>query len=542
MASLLHDKVPKTFLDWYEEERKRRNKELPNGQTYRKTSALSLKVLAPWYLKIDPFWEKPGQYDDQEYNFKDNKYTRELFYTFEKKLKEQGSWDFYVNRMLEWQKMLIDMEIKGVTLDLQEINTVNRDYEYKREIFRQKLDTQWSEAHKVYYELQCAQLKNKYAEMAQKQVEKSKNPLKVSARYNKLYLDACDRIEKKINYASPDQMTWLLKDYLGLNITDPEGEETTGKSVLNQLAQDRADIKNLLEYKEADKVLTMYLPTYMELQHEGVIRPNFNITGTRTGRTSSSGPNMQQVPAKLYRLFKPRNGYRFVQYDLSGIEAALIALYSGDERLYEILKNSESIHDNNAKALFDLDCDVSEVASRYPKERKAAKTIGFACFYGAGSNRIRTAFQSAGFILTEREAKEKLKKLKGYYPKVFQFHKEITEVFETGEVVHNLFGRPIRIQVNESAYMQGFNTLIQSSASDLNLRACEKASKEWKLRGLDASPLLVIHDCIMAEVHAKVSTEAAQILVDAMTQFKLESKLGPIKLRVDGGISEHWEK
>ncbi len=57
----------------------------------------------------------------------------------------------------------------------------------------------------------------------------------------------------------------------------------------------------------------------------------------------------QRQMANFYRLFKPREGYKFVQYDLSGIEAALIALYSGDKRLFEILEKGESIHDHNAK-------------------------------------------------------------------------------------------------------------------------------------------------------------------------------------------------
>jgi DNA polymerase I-like protein with 3'-5' exonuclease and polymerase domains len=542
MAHLLHDKVPKSFLDWYEEERKRRNKELPKGQTYRETSGLSLKVLAPWYLKVDPFWETPGDYNNIEYNRKDCVYTYQLFQLFAKKLKDEGSWDFYINRMLEWSKMVMDMEIRGIRIDLDELDLVQKEYEQKREIYKQKLDMQWARAHESYRSLQMVQLENKYGEMAQAQVLKAKDPLKVSTRYNKLFLEACEKVEQKINYASPTQMSWLLKEHLELDITDPEGEETTGKSVLNRLAQERDDIKNLLEYKEADKVLTMYVPTYKELQIDSIIHPSFNLTGTRTGRTSSSGPNLQQVPSKLYRLFKPRDGYKFIQYDLSGIEAALIALYSGDVRLYEILRNGESLHDHNAKALFGLECDVSEVSKLFPKQRKTVKNIGFACFYGAGWRRISTVFAAGGFPISDSEAKQKLKQLKAYYPAAFEYHEEITSIFEAGEVVHNLFGRPLKIQSYENPYMQGYNTLIQSSASDLNLRACEKATKEFEKRGLDAHPLLVVHDMTMVEARAEVSMECEQILIDAMTNFKLESINGAIQLRVEGGIFDVWSK
>jgi DNA polymerase I-like protein with 3'-5' exonuclease and polymerase domains len=151
-------------------------------------------------------------------------------------------------------------------------------------------------------------------------------------------------------------------------------------------------------------------------------------------------------------------------------------------------------------------------------------------------------FAQGGFPISEKQAKEKLKKLKAYYPQVFDFHREMTEVGESGQVIHNLFGRPIKLQPHENAHMQFFNTLIQSSASDLNLRACQKAEVAWRSAGLSAAPLLVIHDCIIAESPAREAQAADKILVECMTGFNLESINGPIKLKVEGKISERWTK
>jgi DNA polymerase-1 len=280
------------------------------------------------------------------------------------------------------------------------------------------------------------------------------------------------------------------------------------------------------------------------LQVEGIIHPSFNLTGTRTGRTSSSGPNLQQVPPKLYRLFRPRFGHAFIQFDLAGIEAALIALYSGDKTIYDILANGDSIHDHNVHTLLPLFglpatyCEVSEVAEKLPAQRKTIKNIGFAIFYGAGWRRISQVFAAGGFPITDAQAKHGLSLLKKKYTQVFEFHKEITEVFEAGETVRNMFGRPITLQAHDNPYMQGFNTLIQSSASDLNLRGCEKAWKE----NSSATPLLVIHDFIMLEAPSDKADEAAKILTRCMTDFKLDSVNGPIQLKVEGGVSEIWEK
>lgn len=542
LAHLVKDKVPQEFILRYEAMRKEENKKLPQGVSHREANGLSLKVLAPWYLKVPPFWETPGNHDNEEYNRKDCEYTYQLYQILSERVKQEGNWDFYL-RMLEWSKMIMEMEIKGISLSMTELDKLEHEYTAKRADLKAKLDFLWRDAHARYRENQQLELLQTYEAMARKQIDKGRDAVKTQNKYLALYNKALSKIDLQLNYASPAQMSWLLKEHLGLDIADPEGEESTGKAVLNRLAAEgRKDIQTFLDWREADKVLTMYIPTYKELHVDSIIHPSFNLTGTRTGRTSSSNPNLQQVPPKLYRLFKPRDGYKFIQYDLSGIEAALIALYSGDRRLYEILDNGESIHDHNAKALFGLECDVNQVSSLYPKERKTVKNIGFACFYGAGWRRISQVFAAGGFPISDAQAKENLKKLKSYYPEAFEFHREITEIFETGETVTNLLGRPINLQPHENPYMQGFNTLIQSSASDLNLLACERFYQEMKANKLDAYPLLVIHDCIMVESRDYDAELCSEHLQYHMTNFKLESINGPIKLKVEGGVSDAWEK
>lgn len=540
IGSLLKKRVPKEFVEHYEVMRKERNKQLPSDSPiFREGKPLSLKVMAPWYLKVPPFWEKPGNYNDEEYNELDLRYTKGLWKLLAPRLKEEGGWDFYERRMLQWATMIREMEIRGIPMSMEELEQVERDYTIKRDKLRIELDRQWMGAHQQYRFNQENTLLDKYQQMAAAQVLKGKDPEKTRVRYFEMYKKALPKIEMKINYESPAQMKWLLKDHFKLNITSTEGEESTDREVLNRLASEgREDIKLFTEYKDVEKILTMYVEPYKTLQVDGVMHPSFNITGTRTGRTSCSKPNLQQVPSELYRLFKPRPGHKFIIYDLSGIEAALIALYSGDQTLYEILDKGLSIHDYNAKALFELSCPVEDVKRLYPAERACVKNIGFACFYGAGWRRIKAVFQTAGFIITDEEAKHRLGLLKKTYPQVFDFHREITESFEQGDTWWNLFGRPITMQAHENCYMQGFNTLIQSSASDLNLEACRRA---W-VKNPKAHPLLVIHDCIIQEAFAEHAEEASKILTDCMTEFTLKSDNGIIKLQVEGGVSDAWEK
>lgn len=545
MAHICLDKVPRDYLEYYERLRQIENKKLPQGVTHRKAGGLSLKTLAPYFLGVDPFWEDPANHDNDEYVLKDCKYTYNLYQMFRRRLIGQGSWDFYRTQFNK-VKMLFEMEMRGIELNFNALSEVEQEYMEKRTGLANQLKEMWKTPIDRYFSEQSQQLEIEYLHKCQAAIDRLKNKDKAEgtkARYRKLYHNALAKVEP-FNMASSAQMAWLLRDQLGYNITcDETGDETTKKSVLNRLAKEgKEDVKTYLNWREAEKVLTMYLPTYRELQTDGVIHATFNPTGTRTGRLSSSGPNLQQVPSKLYKLFKPRDGYVFLQHDLAGIEAALIALYSGDKSLFKILQEGGSIHNYNAITFFNLDCRPEEVPEKFPKERRTAKTIGFALFYGAGFRRIKEAFLTNGYLITDAEAKEKLKAFRKFYSGATDFHKGITEIFEQGGVVNNLFGRPIRIQEWENPFMNGFNTLIQSSASDLNIRACEKATEQWREAGIDAHPLMLIHDCIVAEAPREQAEAADKILVECMTGFNLNAEHGPIKLEVDGGIYDEWTK
>lgn len=535
-----HYKVTDSFLKAYEDQRVEENAKLPHGVTHRKARGLSLKVLAPFFLNVKPFWETPDNHDNDEYVLKDCEYTYRLWEKF-KELSNDQEQKFY-KKLIEWNLMLMQMSLKGIRLDNLELDMMAGGYLDKEKSAEKAVREMWGEHIKAFEKLQQQEIIDRYEEMTAKALEKAKDKGKCIARYNKLKASAISKLEP-FNFASSQQMLWLLKDRLKYDVTTLSGEESTRKSVLNRLAEaGHEDVKTYLEWREANKVRTMYLPRYDEMQLGGFIHADFKITGTRTGRLSSAKPNLQQVPSKLYPLFKPRRGYKFIHYDLGGIEAALIALYSEDPKLYEIVSSGGSVHNYNAKAFFNLDCDPSEVAEKYPAERRAAKTVGFALIYGAGWKRIKEAFATANFHISDSEAKEKYKNYQSYYSAAFEFQRGITEVFEEGEIVYNLFGRPLHKSSMTNCYMQGFNTLIQSSASDLNVAACYKAALECQQRHLDAYPLLLVHDMILFEAKEEMAEKCNEVLTRNMLGFNLKNDLGKLPLTVDGGIFNEWTK
>jgi DNA polymerase I-like protein with 3'-5' exonuclease and polymerase domains len=203
-----------------------------------------------------------------------------------------------------------------------------------------------------------------------------------------------------------------------------------------------------------------------------------------------------------------------------------------------MLLDGTNFHDANAKVFFNLDAPSKEIKERYPTERKIAKELGLLLLYGGGKKRIRESAQKYGITLTEMEAQGMYETFRNTYQAVYSYKKQLDGKLEVGEVVTNLLGRKYTIPNPEDVYMKGFNTMIQSSASDLLL--------EWGARFLDlaplAEPLLYVHDELIIHVPNEQATEYEQKLLSILDQFNLETVFGRIKLKAEGGIFNSWQK
>lgn len=521
LAAFVHtEKVTDTYIEQYQVE-------APQG--IRKAGKHSLKVLAPYYLGVEPYWETLG-HDSDEYAFKDAKYTFELHRHLESVLtKDERA--FYCEKLLPWAKMCLEAELAGLRLDIAGLQQYKEELATRERQLRKELDRRWQEAHTAYRDIQTAAVNRKYD--AQKPT-KSREPRRQVALM---------RVPSGVDYNSPAQMRWLLSDFYGYDIHSLEGDETTGKEVLNRLADEgRDDVKLYLEWRKTQKVLTAFIPGLLEHADSlDRVHPIYNITGTKTGRLSCERFNAQQVPKELKRFFKPDEGEVIIGYDAKAIEAKLIGVYTDDSNICDIVLSGKSFHDFNAKAFFSLECDVNEVSKLYPKERRAAKTIGFAGLYGAGPNRIRVSFTQAGFPISVSEAKSIHTNYREAYAKAFEVAREFVESFESGEVINNLLGRPLHFQNPDDCYMQAFNRLIQSSASDYNMQAAYLTVRKLRQLGIDARVRLLVHDYIGISVPADRAEEADRVAQESLAFLTLTTSYGKIKLDYEGGISEAWE-
>ena len=135
-------------------------------------------------------------------------------------------------------------------------------------------------------------------------------------------------------------------------------------------------VDDLLEYRRLTKLET-FIKSWEEIQVNDRIYPSFNITA-RTGRTTCSNPNIQQIPQdkNVRNLIEARPGWKIKEQDYSQIELRVASMFSGDENMQHAYQSGSDLHSKTTTLLFG---DTSEMS---PQEKKRKRTQAKSCFSG----------------------------------------------------------------------------------------------------------------------------------------------------------------
>ena len=268
--------------------------------------------------------------------------------------------------------------------------------------------------------------------------------------------------------------------------------------------------------------------TYLKNIREGVdkdnrLRSSFNVTGTTSGRLSSSGIlNYQNLPrdkdAGIKKVFKARPGYTIVQADLGTAEVYIAAALSNDKFLQRAFIEKMDFHSYVAKTMFKLSCSVNDVKELYPDERQWAKAITFGILYGAGPSKI-----SETANVSMEEAKDFIQK---YFKEASALKRWIDtclSMINSNYFIYSAFGRKRRLPEAKAdnratathAARSGLNFLVQSVASDVNLLGLIDTIDWIEKNNLRERV------CVFATVHDSVVAEVSNDMVDEyVTQLK----------------------
>ena len=347
---------------------------------------------------------------------------------------------------------------------------------------------------------------------------------------------------EEFNINSPKQ----LGEILFVKLAIPTKKKTksgfsTNAEVLEKLADEYEIVKFILEYRPYTKLKSPYCDGLLkEIAADGRIHSTFNQTETRTGRISSTEPNLQNIPVRtelgreMRKFFIADDGKVLVDADYSQIELRVLSDIADDKAMIDAFNNGDDIHAITASQVFKMPLQMVT-----PLMRSRAKAVNFGIVYGIG------AFSLAKDIGVSRaEADRYIKDYLHHYSGVDRYMNEVVEEAKKNGYVKTLFGR--RRYLPELSSSNGMlrafgervarNMPIQGTAADIIKIAMIRVYTRLKEENLNARLILQIHDELIVEAPENEKTKAELIVKEEMENAcKMK-----VLLKSDAHSGESW--
>lgn len=378
---------------------------------------------------------------------------------------------------------------------------------------------------------------------------------------SKTYHTELSKLEKKIweyagvefNINSPKQLGEILFDKMALTAKGLKktsgGARSTRESELEKLRDAHPIVPLLFEYRELQKLLSTYIDTIPVLvDKDGRLHAHFLQAGSTTGRMSSQGPNLQNIPIKtelgraIRKAFIAPKDFVLASLDYSQIELRIAAFLSGDERLIEIFTKGEDVHTAVASEVFEVPLD------KVDKEmRRKAKVINFGILYGMGVNALR---QNLGEGTDRAEAQkfynEYFKKFSGLAnylnnTKAEAQRKGYTETF---------FGRKRYFEginsklpfIKAMAERMAINAPIQGTNADIVKIAMKRIDDYIVSEKMEKDVYLIlqVHDELVYEIREDIVKKVVAKIKEIMESVIDPKDIKGIKAVANFAIGKNW--
>ena len=347
------------------------------------------------------------------------------------------------------------------------------------------------------------------------------------------------------NIGSPKQLGEVLFEKLEIarGKKNKTGYKTDVK-VLEKLVDKHPIVEKILEYRNLAKLKSTYIEGLGNyILSDGKIHTIYKQTLTRTGRLSSTEPNLQNIPVreelgrKIRKAFLPCNDV-FLSADYSQVELRVMASLSNCPSLIEAFKNDEDIHTHVASEVFG----VSEDAVT-KNMRRCAKAVIFGIIYGISGFGL-----GENLHISKKDADLFIDKFHVLYPEVKAYTDKRIEEAKTKGYVTTLFGRTRIIEeINNPNYLirqmgerMAMNTPIQGTSADIMKLAMINVYKRFNKEGITSKILLQVHDEIIVDCKNSELDKIKKIVKEEMEGvYKLEA---PLKVEIDTGINWYEAK
>jgi len=411
-----------------------------------------------------------------------------------RELQERGLWDLYVTMELPVADLLARMESIGIAVNRKELETLAA-------FFEGEVKRETKAAH--------------------------------------------DAVGHEFNVASPKQLQVVLFDELKLPKTKKiKTGYTTDAESLDWLHQKSGHpvLTSLLRIRETKKLGTTVEGLIAEIAKDGRIHTHFQQTVTATGRLSSTGPNLQNIPVRTEEGRKIRNcftigkGYAaLLTADYSQIEMRIMAHLSNDEKLLAAFASGEDLHATVAGLVFGV--NATEVD---PEMRRQMKAMSYGLAYGLSSYGLAIQLD-----ITPPAAQQLMET---YFQRFGGIREYLSTVVEDARKVgytETIMGRRRYLpdlmhdnrQRREVAERMALNAPIQGSAADIIKVAMLNVQRGIEKEGLQSRLLLQIHDELILEVVSGEEVVVSQLVRSEMgSAYPLKA---PLDVNVGLGLTWH---
>lgn len=346
----------------------------------------------------------------------------------------------------------------------------------------------------------------------------------------------------EFNINSPKQLGIFLFEKLKL----PKGKKSksgysTSAEELEDLRKHNSVVNLILEYRMFSKLKSTYCDGLTRLAaKDGRVHSSFNQTETRTGRISSTDPNLQNIPSrtelgrKLRKFFQAEHGNVLIDADYSQIELRILAHISQDPCMIQAFKNNEDVHSITASQILNI-----PIRMITPEMRFKAKAVNFGIIYGIG------AFSLAKDLKISRyEAQNYINRYLFHYKGVDEYmHRAIELAKKQGYAETMLCRRRYLPELKSKSHtLQAFgervarNMPIQGSAADIIKIAMINVYNRLKKESMKSKLILQVHDELIIEAPEIEAPKAKKILKQEMENaIKLS-----VPLEVHIAVAKTW--
>ena len=306
-------------------------------------------------------------------------------------------------------------------------------------------------------------------------------------------------------------------------------------------------VDDLLEYRRLTKLET-FIKSWEKIQVDDRIYPSFNITA-RTGRTTCSKPNLQQIPQdkNVRNLIEARPGWKILECDFSQVELRVASMFSGDANMQHAYNSGSDLHSKTTELLFG---DTSNLSKQEQKRKRTeAKSMNFGFLYGMSAKTFVDYAKGYGLNITEEQSEGFRNNFFEAYPRLLPWHEECKEYARKNGHTWSPIGRKRFLpDINSSnwsnrgqAERQSINSGVQGFASDMCISALSDIVFSDIIEHERCKVLGSVHDAILFEIRDDYVEEVVPIVKEMMEHPSIIDGIDiPIPIIADVEVHQAW--